>query len=238
MDNLFPTLCILIVILVITHAVISRWKRPPEHKSGTPGHWSYPATLLVSFLLLIIYIAGTWYLYSEDTTRPHVGSLSIAPLIIICPGIIFQLFFLAYSLSKSKFPARRIWVRLLSIVLGVILAFQVVFHAQTVAMQRFEEHYQPLVEVIQANLPDPCNPDVPYADHKAVGEIQNMGHLRHDGKHFILTFSGGSADIDGSTIYYFSKDHTWTIFHNDSLEASKHLKKLLEGMRDCQNQDK
>ena len=237
MDNLFSGSCILIVMLIITHAVISRLKRPPEHKKGTPGHWSYPATLLVSSLLLIIYIAGAWYLYSVDTSRPHVGSLSIVPLIIICPGIIFQLFFLAYSLSKRKFHAKRIRARLLSIVLGFILAYQVVFHAQTVAMQRFEEHYQPLVEIIQANLPHPCNPNVAYTDHKSLNKINKTGHLWHDNEHFILTFPGGSADVDGSTLYYFSKDHAWTIFHNDSPEASKHLEKLLMGMRDCQDQD-
>ena len=107
--------------------------------------------------------------------------------------------------------------------------------AQTKAMENFEKTYQPLIKLVQSNLPQPCNPETPYAVHESLKEIKNMGHLWHDEEHFILTFSGRSADVDGSTIYYFSKEGGWVIFHNDHTEEIRHLEELMKGMHDCQD---
>ncbi len=233
MDSFLLISCTLTVILIIVHAVISRRKGNHENNGGIPGHWTYSATLLISFLLLLIYSAGVCWLFYSDISWPHVGSLGSIFLFVLCPGILFQIFFLAYSLIKRKLPARRIWARLLSILLGVILATQLMDRAQTMAMEIFEETYHPLIEEIQSNLPHPCSPETPYANHESLAGIKNMGHLWHDEEHFILTFSGRSADVDGSTIYFFSKKGGWTIFHNDSLEESKHLEGLLTGMKEC-----
>ena len=241
MEYLPLIICLLTVVLIIAHVVISRRKGDPEHQTGKPGHWTYSTTLLISFLLLLIYIAGVGGVIYSDISWPNVGSKISIFLFLLCPGILFQSFFLAYSLIKRKFPAKRIWIRLLSIVLGLFLSGQISEISSTIAMQRFEQACQPLVEMIQENLPQPCNPEIPYIDlvpskgEKSMWHPGNRWHLWHDDKSFVLTFPGGSIDIDGSTIYYFSKQDTWTIFHNDSTEDSKQLQELLKGMEECQD---
>jgi len=49
----------------------------------------------------------------------------------------------------------------------------------------------------------------------------------------VLSFSGSSIDIDGSTIYYDSRAGAWRKFHNDLEEESGAFKKLTEGLADC-----
>ena len=241
MDYLFLIICTLTVVLIIAHVVISRRKGDSENQGGKPGHWTYSVTLLISFLLLLIYIAGVGGVFYSNMSWPNVGSKANIFLFLFCPGILFQSFFLAYSLIKRKFPAKRIWIRLLSIVLGLFLSAQISKISSAMAMQRFEQACQPLVEMIQENLPQPCDPEISYSDllpHKGENSMWypgNRWHLWHNEKSFVLTFPGGSIDIDGSTIYYFSKQGGWTIFHNDSTEDSKQLQELLKGMEECQD---
>ena len=119
MDNFFLIIFAFIVMLIIVHAIISRRKGNHENNGGIPRHWAYPATLLISFLLLFTYSAGVCWLFYSDISWPHVGSLSSVFLFVLCPGIVFQTFFLVYSLTKRKLPAKRIWARFFSILLGL-----------------------------------------------------------------------------------------------------------------------
>jgi len=120
-----------------------------------------------------------------------------------------------------------------SIILGLILGSQLPLYAQKVAIDHFIVNYQPLVESIHKHLPNPCSPQVPYENQNRLDIQKDMGQLYHDGKHFILTFHGGSADIDGSTIYYHSKEGVFHIFHNDNKENADQLQKMLTGMTYC-----
>ncbi len=241
MGYLFLIICTFIVALVIAHAVISRRKGTPEHPGGRPGHWTYSASLTISILLLVVYMGGTISIFVSSIAWPNVGNKISTFLYLLCPPIIFQSYFLVYSLIKRKLPVRRILARLLSIILGVFLSAQIMERGSTMAMQRFEQACLPLVEMIQENLPQPCNPEISYTDHlPSKGESNQWDpgksyHLYHDEKFFILTFPGGSIDIDGSTIYYFSKQGGWTIFHNDHKEKSNQLQGLLKGMEECQD---
>lgn len=234
MDNLVLGTCILLVLLIVTHSIVSRRKNYSDQKNQPSVNRSFPLPILLSVLLLALYIAMAWYLFKEDQNWPSVSSLSILPLLIICPGIIFQASYIIYFLTKRKLLSRRIWLRLLSIVLGILLASQITSKSQTLAMKRFERTYQPLIEQIQANLPQACNPETPYKVHESLKGI-HMGQLWHDKEHFILTFPGRSADVDGSTLYYYSKNKVWTIFHNDSSDGPGQLKTLLETMKRCKN---
>jgi len=57
--------------------------------------------------------------------------------------------------------------------------------------------------------------------------------LHHDSTRFVLAFQGGSADIDGSTIYYDSGTGAWRKFHNDSSDARQVYAGLTAGLAEC-----
>ncbi len=238
----FPILfaCVLWVGLVIVHAIISRRQGTPEFPGGRLGHWTYTLTLLISCLLLVIYLAGSAWIIFADLAWPHVGSKSGIFLFLLCPAILFQSFFLTSSLVRKKLPVRRIWVRLLSIISGILFAALIGNYTSTLAMQRFKQTSQPLVDLIEKNLPHPCIPQIPYTKYlpgttgTSEWHPENMWKLWYDKESFILTFPGGSADIDGSTIYYLSKEKSWSIFHNDAREKAGQLQELLKGMQECQ----
>ncbi len=238
----FPLLyaCVFWVGLIISHTIISRRQGTPECPGGRPGHWTYTLTLVISCLLLVMSLAGAAWIIFSDLAWPHVGSKSGIFLFLLCPAILFQLFFLTSSLVKKKLPVRRIWARLLSIIAGIVLAVLIGNYTSTLAMQRFEQASQPLVDAIEKNIPHPCTPQLPYTKYlpgttgNSGWHPENRWKLWHDNKSFILTFPGGSADIDGSTIYYLSKEKSWSIFHNDAHEKGGQLQELQKGMEECQ----
>jgi len=84
----------------------------------------------------------------------------------------------------------------------------------------------PIVTQVAANLPDPHRAAERYFQAPVVKayNLQTGGNrqpvkLHHDTKRFVLAFQGGSADIDGSTIYYDSGAGAWRKFHNDNSDA-------------------
>ncbi len=233
----FSVICVTVVLIVV-HAVISRRKRPP----GAIGSgWTYQGSLLISFLLLLIYCGGVATVYFADVSWPHVGSKSAVFLFLLIPGILYQLYFLSFSLLKRKLPAKRLRARLLSIFLGLFLAAQLGQAVSHMAMKQFEQNCRPFVAMIEKNMPYPCGPSQSmYMDllpHRRKNNMWFPGqrwHMYHNDQFFVLTFPGGSADIDGSTIYYSSQQGEWAIFHNDSKEDKKQLEELLKGMQICQ----
>jgi len=234
MDNVFIAILIAFVVVIIAHFGFSRRGVPSEQTKTDTMHWSYRVSLALSVLLLCGYFSVLGYLFYADTVWPHVGSLSIVLFLLMCPGILFQCYFLTYSLKKQKLPDKRILARILSVIFGLVLGSQIPLYAQKIAMDRFTESYQPLVVSIRENLPDPCNPQIPYENQNRLDKLKNMGKLWHDKENFILTFHGRSADVDGSTIYFYSKDGEFKIFHNDSKAHSEDFEKLLTGMEACQ----
>ena len=232
MEYLFSIIFVLIIILVPLHAVISRRKVHPE-KHGEKVYWSYTVSLMISGLLLLLYLVSVAGVYFSGISWPQVGSMQNIVLFFLVPGFFFQSFFLFSSLYQRKLPDRRIRARLLSVFLGVIAAAQIGQAISTVSMQRFSLACQPLVSRITDNLPDPCAPLSSYISLLPPGSADSGWHLWHDTQSFVLTFPGRSADIDGSTIYYSSQQHDWTIFHNDSREKSKEMEKLIQGMKEC-----
>jgi hypothetical protein len=52
-------------------------------------------------------------------------------------------------------------------------------------------------------------------------------------KDYLITFQGGSIDIDGSTIVYESKNNKVLVFHNDLYDRQKALKDKQSAMVVC-----
>ena len=106
-------------------------------------------------------------------------------------------------------------------------------------MSNFERAYTPFVAEIGANLAEPCGRAAKYFAIPAVSAYNAQtfrrptANLNYDTKRFVVSFSGGSFDMDGSKIYYDSGAKRWSKFHNNSETATQTFEKLIEGLAAC-----
>lgn len=205
----------------------------PVRFGNASVRWIFYSTIAASVILLGIYVSSSFAIYTEIVSWPHIGSMAHIPFSILCCAICFHLLFLLFSIIDRELPFRRKAIRLSSIFLGILLAVSVARDAQTIARRSFEAAYQPLVDLVKSNPHDPCNPPVAYYDNELLKGLRKVGTLRYDKKDFVLLFEAGSADIDGSYIYYSSKMEKWAMFHGDSRTGWEYLWELSEGMAKC-----
>ncbi len=192
-------------------------------------------------VLLSAYVAIVgWVFYEQSTAWPHQGSWASLVFVFLCPGILFQSFSLAYTRSTGRPLKRRAWTRVVTIPMGLLLAVQLATWASVLAMRGFEQAYAPFVSQVGMNLAKSCSSAVHYFEIPAVanynrrtGRDRPAAKLNHDNQRFVLSFSGGSIDIDGSTIYFDSRTRTWQKFHNDHATASEVFAKLTDGLDGC-----
>jgi len=203
------------------------------HAEGKPR-----TTRSTALLALYTAIVG-WVFYEQSMSWPHEGSWALVAYVFLCPGILFQSFGLAYDRRTGRPLTRRALARVVTIPLGLLLAALLGAWASALAMRCFEQAYAPFVSHIAANLADPCAPAAKYFEIPAVAAYNRQtgsrptARLKHDNKRFVLSFSGGSIDIDGSTIYYDSGAGAWRKFHNDRVDEAGAFSKLTEGLADC-----
>lgn len=123
--------------------------------------------------------------------------------------------------------------------MGLVIAAFLADWASTLAMSGFEQAYVPFATQVGANLPDPCRAAGRYFQAPAITVYNQQtgcdrpARLHHDSTRFVLAFQGGSADIDGSTIYYDSAAGAWLKFHNDSSDARQVYAGLTAGLAEC-----
>jgi hypothetical protein len=201
---------------------------------------SAPRTGLGAALLVIYVVAVAWMFHDRATDWPHVGDWGYVVFFLLCPGIVFQLFRLAYARHTGRPLARRWLPRLATIPLGLVLAALLMAWADGDALRGFERAYAPLVSGIAAALPDPCRAAAGHfrappiaAYNRRTGRDRPVAKLNHDDARFVLAFRGGSIDIDGSTIYYDSAAGAWRKFHNDDERARVAYEKLRAGLAEC-----
>jgi hypothetical protein len=180
-----------------------------------------------------------WIVYSQSTAWPHEGAWAYAILYLACPGILFHGFRLIFTWRTGRLPARRWLTRVFTIPAGLVLAVVLSSWASGLAMARFTRAYDPFVARLRANLAAPCGdaaalyalPSV--AAYNRQAEREPVAKLYHDQKRFVASWGGGSADIDGSTIYYDSASGRWRKFHNDNAAASEAYARLTAGLTEC-----
>jgi len=199
-----------------------------------------PRILLSAVLLAAYAMAVAWVFYQQSMAWPHEGSMAYLVFFLLCPGIVFQLFNLAYMLRTARWLTRRALTRLVTIPLGLVMAALLANWASTLAMSGFEQAYVPFVTQVRANLPDPCRATGSYFQAPAVAaynlrtsRYRRPAKLHHDSKRFVLAFQGGSIDIDGSTMYHDSGTGAWRKFHNDSVDAQQAYAGLTAGLAEC-----
>lgn len=196
-------------------------------------------TVLSAVLLAAYVLAVAWVFNVQSRTWPHEGSMVYVVFFLLCPGILFQSFNLAYVWRTGSRLMRRALTRVVTIPLGLVMAALLANWASTLAMRGFEQAYVPFVSQIGANLRDSCRvagkyflaPAVAVYNQRASRE--QPAKLHHDSTRFVLAFRGGSADIDGSTIYYDSATAAWSKFHNDSSDEQAAYVARTAGLAEC-----
>jgi hypothetical protein len=197
--------------------------------------------VVVSAALLAAYAAIVgWAFYGQATSWPHEGSWALVAYVFLCPGIVFQALNLLYRRLKGRALARRMLTRLVTVPVGVMLAAFLAVSGSALAMRGFEQAYGPFVAQLAADLAGACATGAKHfgiasvaAYNRQAGRERPQAKLRHDGKRFVVSLSGGSIDIDGSTIYYDSVARAWGKFHNDDAGKSGAFAKLTEGLAEC-----
>jgi hypothetical protein len=189
--------------------------------------------------LLLAYAAVVaWAFVDQSTEWPHVGSWDSLVFVLFCPGIVFQAVNLVFRWRKGRVLTRRWLVRLATIPAGLLLALMLTSWASALALSTFKRAYAPFVAEVGAHLTDPCPTatrafDIPaVADYnRRTGSESPVGKLRYDKRRFVLSFGGGSIDMDGSTIFYDSQAKTWRQFHNDNHDTA--YDRLVDGLAEC-----
>ena len=198
-------------------------------------------SIVMSGALLAAYAAVTaWLFYQQATSWPHIGSYALLGYVILCPGIVFQAFNLAWMGLRRRLLTRGVLTRLATIPLGLVLAGTVSGKASELSVNAFKDAYKPLLAKLEARPAGACSQDPKHFQIPAIAEYnreagreQPVGKLKHDDKRFVLAFSGSSIDMDGTTLYYDSGAKTWSHFHNNELEKAEAFKKLAEGLTEC-----
>jgi len=193
------------------------------------------AALLATYATVVAFV-----FYDQATSWPHEGSWGSLIFFFLCPGIAFQASSLGWTWLKGRPPARHAWVRVITIPLGLLLAAALATAAGWLALRDFESAYAPFAASVDASLADPCGSAARYfsipsvtAYSRQTGHQRSAAKLRYDRRRFVLSFAGGSIDVDGSTIYYDSSTRTWSKFHNDDAGRSGAFARLTAGLGEC-----
>ena len=209
---------------------------PVDNPQANPKSFIWISAALLTAYTAIV----AWVSYNMSISWPHEGSWADIVLWFLCPGIVFQAFSIIYTWRTRRRLVRRTQTRIITIPAGLLAAVALSNFASALAMDSFERAYAPYVAEIGANLAAPCLPGARYFESASVAaynlESDNRhpkARLRYDTQRFVLAFSGGSMDIDGSTIYYDSNTKQWNKFHNDRSAASAGYAKLTEGLAAC-----
>jgi len=197
--------------------------------------------IIRSLVLIVLYVAMVvWAFHGQSTSWPHEGSWSSLAYWILCPGIVFQSFVVFHARLTGRMPTRRVLARLITVPLGLVIAAFLGEWASGLSMDAFERAYAPFVAQVGASLAAPCSLSAKYfaipvvAAYNAEAGRNPTAILKYNSRRFVLSFSGGSFDMDGSTIYFDSGSGRWRKFHNDSgIAVSGELDKLTDGLAAC-----
>jgi len=183
-----------------------------------------------------------WLAFELATKWPYVGSPLELIMLFAAAGVLFRGFDLAWLWRRRvQVKGWRRWLaRGVAFVAGGFAAASVWQVLDAASMSRFSAAIAPFVKAVQANAAAPCPPAAQYAPDAALREyLVSSGFpspratIHHDGKRLVLSFPGGSADIDGSTLWYDAGAPGWNKFHNDNRERADAFGALVKGMQEC-----
>lgn len=204
---------------------------------------SFRLTKVVSATWLLLWIGiAAWTSHTLATVWPYVQFMPQVLLFFAVPGILFQAGHLLWMWRQAQpLPGKkRFTARVIAIVAGLVVAAQLMDWLDGASLRRFEAAMAPFVAQAHAQAAAPCPPAAKYpagpdlhAYLADTGRPQATAELHHDRVRFVLALSGGSMDIDGSTLFYDSRTRAWRKVHNDILAASGELEVLRKDLEAC-----
>jgi len=190
------------------------------------------------FSILILLCYGSIIIFSiiKITDWPSVGNVWLLLILCLLPAFIYRLINIIYLIrNKNSLTGRwkKIAIITISIILSIGLTRVINEKASLWAMERFDHHYQPLIEQLSLHTDDLCQQLNRIVEFQQLEGQQKPKALYFKGDVFTLLFSGNSIDIDGSTVYWDSRIGQWHIFHNDNQKKQAQLNKLTQDMSQC-----
>lgn len=193
--------------------------------------------------LVLWLVVAAWACQALATAWPYVQLLPQWLLVFALPGILFRILDLGWmqALQQRLTGWRRWSARAATIVAGVAAAGGLWSAMDGISMGRFENAVSPLVAQVHAGAAAPCPPSAQYTPDPALaaylaesGAPRAPMNLHHGRQRFVLVLPGGSMDIDGSSLFYDSRQRQWRKVHNDTLDRSGELRALLKDLAICQ----
>ena len=204
----------------------------------------YKKSLVVNWILLLIYSSINIYtIYSLSHSWPNEGSFSWFLLIFFCPPFLYHFIFISYTLATKENFRWKKCLRLGTLIIGVLLAGGLLNYTQNSSLRKLNRAYFPMIKELNKNMPKPCDynllqiPEIVVYNGKTnrmiLKEGKPIGELWYNSTRFIISFLGGSVDIDGSTFFYDSKVQQWQIFHNDNLQMKEKFNNSRLKLKKC-----
>jgi hypothetical protein len=220
-----------LILLPLQVWVYGRYRKAARADDPAARGWALD-TLGAGAPLLIGYasvVAGAW---RSLAAWPSQGSRVWPLLALCCVTLLYQLALLGHWLARRRLPLRRWTWRLLTMAAGVALAAAVGVLAASRAMSGLAARYEPLLESL-VDSPRPCEEYERYLQAYTGDSNHRPRSLHFDSGRSVLTFAGGSADMDGSTIVLDSNEAAPSIFHNDDHRSRQQLEALQGSLKRC-----
>ena len=204
----------------------------------------YKKSLVINWVLLVIYSSINIYtIYSLSHSWPNKGSLSWFLLLIFCPPFLYHFIAISYTLATKENFRWKKCLRLGTIIIGVLLAGGLLNYTQKSSLRKLNRAYFPMIKALNKHKLMPCGRDYLQIPKVVIynGKTHRMimkdgkpiGELWYSPTRFIISFLGGSVDIEGSTLFYDSKIQHWQVFHNDNLEMKEKLNNKRLKLKKC-----
>lgn len=215
-------------------------QQPPARKPETEAaQLKRQRVRSLAFLCAWIALAA-WSGYLLATAWPYEMLRPIYGLFVALPGVVFRIL----DLAHMRFRASRLagWRRALARVIALPIGLSVVplDTLDRVSMARFEQAMAPLIAQVRAGARALCAPGAAFSVSPALRDYleesdapRRPADLHHADGRFVLELLGGSADFDGSTVYFDSRTGAWKKFHNDVREKRDAFTALVTGMETC-----
>jgi len=225
---LIGALLIATTLALLHSRVYAGYRRAAASGAGAdPGR-----TIVVGAALFACYVALLVMVASEQARWPSVGSRWALVVLLGCIGAVYQLLLLGYWGLRRALPHRRRLARVLSIVGGLGMSILLGRVTEARALGQVRARHAGLLSALPTTA-DPCAAYRAYLAGYAGSRYEAPRSLHTGPGRQVLTFLGGSIDIDGSTIVLDSASPEVHLFHNDNAEERQKLDAKLGALQAC-----
>ena len=220
----------ILILIILQHSSYVFYRKreddPADYRYLGVEILLYGATLSISYLLFIIL---AWI---ELSRWPSAGSYWQIFLAFTSIGLAFQIILQLHWVIKDVLPLKRLISRQAAIIIGFVISNGIGKLTADIAVTEVQSKHQILFDGLLKGGAQ-CALFKEYYKSYIDPHNYRPRSLHTYNNDYLLTFYGGSIDIDGSTIIYDSKTDKTTIIHNDLAEKKAELKNRQSEMDYC-----